>query len=255
VQAPQDTPDLHRVCQELDLACLPEQAAALERYVALYMAWNQRINLSAVQSEASVWTQHVADCLAMVPLIARLTRSAGEHRDGRAITLLDAGTGAGLPAIILSLWMPALRVLAVDKVAKKLAFVRQAAALLSLRGLHTVHARLEDLRLPLQQSPPLPGGQAQQQRVPAGFLPAQGVDLIVCRAFSSLATLVECSAHLLHREGVWLAMKGRYPREELEALAKGRPEIQARVEMLEVPGLGKERCAVHMACRPLGKPG
>jgi len=254
---------LHQICSSLGLECLPAQERLVEAYVELFLQWNLRVNLSAIQTREQVWTHHVADCLAVVPLLrqllARRDTSSEEAAKAKAskppVSLLDAGTGAGLPAIILSLWLPGLRVFAVDKVAKKLAFVRQVAAQLGLREFHTVHARLEDLRVAASPGGCANAGQALvlgegcATEVPGAreALPGIGVDFLISRAFSNLSDLVSCSAHLLDRQGVWLAMKGRYPAGEIAVLARNHPGVEARVHPLEVPSLGEERCVVMLS--------
>jgi len=263
---------LRELCRELCLECPPERVRALEDFVGLFLQWNRRMNLSAIHDPAAVWTQHVADCLAVVPLVtglkalrhARLPAHSGAWGAPPPFTVLDAGTGAGLPAVVLSLWLPDSPVLAVDKVAKKLAFVRQVAAKLRLLRLQTCHARLEDLRLPgmggkLGEAPaPMQTQAPALIRPPAcattptatptttPTLPAEGADVVISRAFASLLHFVGCTAHLIHPRGFWLAMKGRYPDAEISALARAQPGVRVKVDPVSVPGLGQERCVVQM---------
>jgi 16S rRNA (guanine527-N7)-methyltransferase len=210
------------------------------------------MNLSAIHDPDAVWTQHVADCLAVVPVLSGLKEARhalrlaepGAWGAPQPFTVLDAGTGAGLPALVLSLWLPDSPVFAVDKVAKKLAFVRQVAAQLRLRHLQTCHARLEDLRLPGMRGKPDMAQTPPTTQPP--ILAAEGVDVVISRAFSSLRDLVDCTAHLIHPRGVWLAMKGRYPYAEITALAQTQPWVQVQVDVIKVPGLDQERCVVQM---------
>ncbi len=198
------------VCSALGLEPSQAQLATLAGYLDMLQRWNGTYNLTAVRERDAMLTQHLADCLAVVrPLLARC--AAGR--------LLDVGSGGGLPGVVLATLVPTLDVTCVDAVGKKAAFVRQVAGQLSLPNLHAVHARVESLRAPR-------------------------FDLITSRAFASLADFTSLTAHLLTPAGVWMAMKGKRPDEELAAL----PAIVSvfHVEPLQVPGLAADRCLVWM---------
>lgn len=189
--------------------------ARLSAYLDLLERWNRTYNLSAVRERAGMRIQHVADCLAVVrPLEAH--RAAGR--------LLDVGSGGGLPGVVIAAVSPGWDVHCVDAVAKKAAFVRQVAGALALPNLHAIHARLETLA---PAAPPF--------------------DVVTARALGPLAQLVELSRVRLAPDGVWMAMKGRRPDEEITALPS---DIEVfHVEPLVVPGLGAERCLVWMRRR------
>jgi 16S rRNA (guanine527-N7)-methyltransferase len=156
--------------------------------------------------------QHLADCLAVVqPMRREASSLAGQ-------TLLDVGSGGGLPGVVLAVMNPELRVTCVDAVGKKVAFVRQVAGSLGLKNLAALHCRIEAL-----QAPPY--------------------DLVTSRAFSSLSKFVAATGRLLSPSGVWMAMKGKVPRVELEELPTG---VLFHVEQLQVPWLPGERCLVWM---------
>jgi 16S rRNA (guanine527-N7)-methyltransferase len=200
-------------CAELGLDAGPAQLAALDAYLALLQRWNATYNLTAVRDPAAMLTQHLADCLAVVePLRQRCPR-------GR---VLDVGSGGGLPGVVLAIMLPALDVTCVDTVGKKVAFIRQAGATLALPNLHAEHARVEALQRP-------------------------AFDLITSRAFAALADFVSLTAPLLAPGGVWMAMKGKPPIDEISAL----PETveMFHVEPLQVPGLDAERCLVWLRRR------
>ena len=133
--------------------------------------------------------------------------------------LLDVGSGGGLPGVVFAICCPDVDVSCVDTVGKKAAFIQQAAVALKLRNLHGVHARVETLTAPF--------------------------DIISCRAFASLPDFVTWSQSALAMpHGVWLAMKGKHPADEIAALPA---EVQVfHVEQLTVPGLDAERCIVWM---------
>ena len=194
---------------------LPDAAAArLAAYRALLAKWNDTYNLTALRDPAQMRTQHLADCLAVVAPLRR-------HAAGKPLRVLDVGSGGGLPGVVLAIVEPAWDVTCVDTVGKKAAFVRQVAAELALPNLHAEHARVEALRA------------------------ARPFDLITSRAFASLPDFVHLTRPLLAPGGMWMAMKGKPPADEIAALPPG-VQVQA-VEPLQVPGLEAERCLVWLA--------
>jgi 16S rRNA (guanine527-N7)-methyltransferase len=198
-----------------DLPALEEdRIQALIRYVDLLQQWGAAYNLSAVKTPSDIVTLHLLDCLAVV---GPLRRHLGPIGASGPVDLLDVGSGAGLPGIILALALPDLRVTSVDAVAKKAAFMRQAGARLGLKNFQALHARVEDLT----------GRWA----------------VITSRAFSSLGDFVRLTRPLLEPGGVWMAMKGRPDPAELDALGPG---FDHRVEALAVPGLDARRCLVWL---------
>jgi len=198
------------ICAELGLAPTAAQLQALADYLGLLQRWNTTYNLTAVRDPQAMLTQHLADCLAVVKPL--LTRCAA----GR---VLDVGSGGGLPGVVLAVLAPALDVTCVDTVGKKAAFVRQVAGQLALPNLHAAHSRVEALKTP-------------------------GFDLVTSRAFASLRDFTSLTAHLLAPGGLWMAMKGKQPDDELAALPPGVSVFH--VEQLQVPGLEAERCLVWM---------
>jgi 16S rRNA (guanine527-N7)-methyltransferase len=200
------------LCAALALPVNTGQVAQLQRYLDLLQRWNSTYNLTAVRERDAMLTQHLADCLALVPALQRV----GPRR------VLDVGSGGGLPGVVVAIFMPGTDVTSVDAVAKKMAFVRQVAGALQLSNLHAVHSRIEALR-----SAPF--------------------DLITSRAFASLADFVTLTATHLTSDGVWVAMKGKTPDDELAALPSGVDVFH--VEPLQVPGLDARRCLVWMRQR------
>jgi 16S rRNA (guanine527-N7)-methyltransferase len=196
---------------QLGLQLQGDQVDSLLTYLSLIQKWNKVYNLTAVRDPVEMLTHHLLDSLAVIQPLRRQTQ-------GRATSLLDVGSGAGLPGVVVAICCPEIQVDCVDTVAKKAAFVQQAAATLHLSNLRGLHARVEKL---------------------AG---AYGV--IACRAFSSLADFVALSESALAPGGVWLAMKGKHPHEEIAALPSTVEMFH--VEHLDVPGLDAERCIVWM---------
>jgi 16S rRNA (guanine527-N7)-methyltransferase len=190
-----------------------EQRGTLLKYISLLERWNAVHSLSAHESLADLLVRLVFDGLT---LSAALARWAGKGRR----RVLDVGSGAGFPAVVLAILNPEWSITAVDPASKKAAFVRQAAGDCGIRNLRVVQARVEK------------------------FPDADGFDAIVSRAFGSLSEVTEASGALLAPDGIWVVQKGRYPAEELAALGK---EVDVfHVEPVKVPEMTEERCLVWM---------
>lgn len=204
--------EIESLCGRLGLSPSAAQVTALRGYLDLLQRWNQTYNLTAVRERDAMLTQHLADCLALVPELQRR----------KPARLLDVGSGGGLPGVIIAVLLTQCDVTCVDAVAKKMAFVRQVAGALHLPNLHAQHSRVEALRAPL-------------------------FDLITSRAFASLADFVALTSRHLAPGGVWVAMKGKIPDDEIVALP---PTVEVfHVEPLVVPGLDAQRCLVWMQPR------
>ena len=159
--------------------------------------WNQRMNLTAIRDPGEMITGHLLDSLAARPLL-------------QGSRIADVGTGAGFPGLPLAVCEPAREFTLLDGNARKIMFVQHAAGLLGLDNVEAVKARAE------------------------GYAPARRFDTVIARAVASLAELVEMAGHLVGEDGVFVALKGRYPEEELTKLPAA---WSWRVTGLEVPGL------------------
>jgi 16S rRNA (guanine527-N7)-methyltransferase len=195
----------------LDLALSDGQQQHLLAYLQLIAKWNKVYNLTAVRDPQDMLVQHLLDSLAIVSPLVR-------HTGGAALRVLDVGAGAGLPGVVIAICRPELTVDCVDTVAKKAAFVQQVAASLGLANLKGVHARVESLEGPYA--------------------------LVTSRAFASLADFTAWSASALAPGGIWLAMKGKHPADEIAALPVGIEVFH--VEPLRVPGMEADRCIIWM---------
>jgi 16S rRNA (guanine527-N7)-methyltransferase len=201
--------------QALALAATDHDVDRLLSYLDLLHKWNQAYNLSAVREPLQMVYQHLLDCLAVLPALDRQLQKPD-------LRILDVGSGAGLPGVVWALMRPGWSVCCVDAVAKKASFVRQAAAELGLRNVHAEHARVEQLR-------------------------CAPVDVVVSRAFASLADFTALTRKHLVPGGCWLAMKGKVPTGEMAGLPS---DVQVfHVEPLQVPGLHAQRCLVWMKAK------
>lgn len=192
----------------LGVALSDTQGEQLLAYGTLMLKWNKVYNLTAVRDPAGVMTHHLLDSLAAIAPLQREWAGKGK--------LLDVGSGGGLPGVVIAIMRSDIEVSCLDAVAKKAAFVQQVAAELELPNLRGLHARVESL--------------------------AGSYEVISSRAFASLPDFFNGSVHLLASGGVWLAMKGKLPTDELAALPAGVAVFH--VEQLTVPGLDAERCIV-----------
>jgi len=174
-------------------------------FLRLLEKWNKTFNLTAVRDPMEMVPRHLLDSLSIRPWLA----------GGR---IADVGSGAGLPGIPLAIAESGRRFVLIDSAAKRTRFMTQAAATLGLTNVEIIHSRSQDYR------------------------PDSGFDTVISRAFASLADFAAAAGHLAKPDGRLLAMKGRYPGDEIAQLPAG---WQAkRVESLTVPGLAAERHVV-----------
>ncbi len=199
----------------LGLALSDAQVASLLTYQALIEKWTKVYNLTAVRDAQEMLTHHLLDSLAVIkPLQQQLLACSTAPK----IDLLDVGSGAGLPGVVIAICCPGITVDCVDTVAKKAAFIQQVALTLKLPNLRGVHARVENLT---------------------------GKYQVICsRAFASLGDFTKWSAAALAEQGIWLAMKGKNPAGEIAVLPAGVKVFH--VEQIQVPGLAAERCIVWL---------
>lgn len=205
---------------ELGLVLDDATALRLLGHLQLIAKWNKVYNLTAVRDPAEMLTHHLLDCLAVV---APLRRYLAQAEVVEPVEILDVGSGSGLPGVSLATINPAWQVTCVDTVAKKAMFIRQVGAELGLPNLRAEHARVENLA-------------------------AKPWQVITSRAFASLVDFVNLTRELLAPGGVWTAMKGKVPDDEIAALPA---DVEVfHVEHLNVPGLDAQRCLVWMRHKP-----
>jgi 16S rRNA (guanine527-N7)-methyltransferase len=194
---------LERGAGDLGIALPGEVHERLMAYIALLVKWNASYNLTAVREPLAMVSYHLLDSLALLPHLS----------EGRA-RVADVGSGAGLPGIPLALARPSWHVALIEANQKKTAFLRQAKIELGLTNVEVHEGRVEELR------------------------PAKGFSVVVSRAFAELGQFIAACRHLLARDGVLAAMKGKFPADELIQIP---PELRTTTVALRVPFLEGER--------------
>lgn len=208
--------DLRQGLEGLGMVLTDAQVQQLLDYLDLIQKWTKVYNLTAVRDPAEMLTHHLLDSLAAIAPLDRQLQALG--LGSTAVRLLDVGSGAGLPGIVIAICRPDIVVHCVDTVAKKAAFIQQVAVTLKLPNLRGLHARVESL--------------------------TESYDVVSSRAFASLVDFTNWSGGALAEQGVWMAMKGKHPADEISVLPASVEVFH--VEQLKVPGLDAERCIVWM---------
>jgi len=192
---------LHRMSLNLSDQMIDQLMA----YLNLIEKWNRVYNLTAIRERDEMVKLHFLDSLSILNYVEM------EH-------VLDVGSGAGFPGIVLAITKPELKVTVMDSVNKKTTFMQQVKSELSLSNLNVVNARVED------------------------YQPTILFDGVISRAFSSIQNMLSMTQHTLKKNGAWLAMKSKDVKEELEAL----DENQYTLIPLEVPFINAERYLVKL---------
>lgn len=189
--------------QRMDLKLSDQVIDQLMTYLNLVEKWNRVYNLTAIRERDEMIKLHFLDSLSILKHV-------------HVKNILDVGSGAGFPGIVLAITKPELKVTVMDSVNKKTTFMQQVKSELSLTNLDVVNSRVED------------------------YQPTTLFEAVTSRAFSNLKNMMSLTQHTLQKEGVWLAMKSKDVREELEAFEKN----QYTLIPLEVPLINAERYLV-----------
>ena len=189
---------------ELAIDVTPEKLEHLLSFIQLLEKWNKTYNLTAIRQRQQMIRLHLLDSLAVLPYIT-----------GKRIA--DIGTGAGLPGIPLALFLPDVEFVLLDSNIKKTRFVQQAILELKLKNVSVHHGRVEN------------------------FKPDTLFDTVISRAFTHSAEMIKLTKHLLTDSGVFLAMKGQQPKEELASI-----NLPYSIFNLTIPQVDNERCLVKI---------
>lgn len=186
---------------QIDLTA--KQLDQLEHYLVLMNTWNKVFNLTSITNSREMVYLHIIDSLLTAPFLT------GQR-------MLDVGSGAGLPGIPLAIMNPDQQWVLLDKNSKKTRFMTQAIAELGLKNVQAVHSRAED------------------------FHPELKFDHILSRAYATLALFIETTRHLLSKNGTFIALKGRYPHDEIAEIS-----YETTVSPVHMTGMTLER---HIVC-------
>jgi 16S rRNA (guanine527-N7)-methyltransferase len=200
-----DKTQLERGMQKLGLENIPQVISKLLIYKELLIKWNRSFNLTSIKNREVV-THHFLDCLSIIPFI-------------KSSSLLDVGTGAGLPGIIIAIVKPDIKVSLIDKVGKKIAFIKRVVAELEIKNIDTFHNRVELLTS------------------------EEKYDGIISRAFSNMDDFIKSTKHLIKSQGVWYGMKSKKILND-EMININQPWT---LEKLDVPFLDAERYLVKVS--------
>ncbi|MGE0082805.1 MAG: 16S rRNA (guanine(527)-N(7))-methyltransferase RsmG [Desulfococcaceae bacterium] len=198
-------------CGEFGIGISPEKCGLMARHAADLLAWNRKMNLTAITEPEDMAVKHYMDSLIPARFIP-----AGSK-------LLDIGSGAGFPGIPLKIFDSSLILTMLDSVRKKVSFLQYAISSLSLKDTDAVHGRAEDF-----------GKQAVY---------AHAFDAVICRALSDLGKFAKLALPFLKPEGRMIAMKGKISEEEI---APVREQLSVDVEKYNLPVSGAERTLLIM---------
>ena len=200
-----DKTQLEKGMQKLGLENIPQVISKLLIYKELLIKWNKSFNLTSIKNREVV-THHFLDCLSIIPFI-------------KSSSLLDVGTGAGLPGIIIAIVKPDIKVSLIDKVGKKIAFIKRVVPELEIKNIDTYHDRVELLTS------------------------EEKYDGIISRAFSNMDDFIKSTKHLIKSQGVWYGMKSKKILND-EMININQPWT---LEKLDVPFLDAERYLVKVS--------
>ncbi|WP_063580191.1 16S rRNA (guanine(527)-N(7))-methyltransferase RsmG [Achromobacter ruhlandii] len=207
---------LSHAFEQLGLQADAAASAKLLDYLAQMQRWNRTYNLTAIRDPRQMLVQHLFDSLAAVGPFSQALGAPGTPAK-----IYDVGSGGGLPGVVLAVMRPEWSVTCIDAVEKKTAFVRQMSGALALPNLQARHARIETLE-------------------------PSGCNIVTSRAFASLEDFAMLAGRHVGNDGTLVAMKGKVPDDEIQALhARGEWQVD-RIQPLQVPELQAERCLIWM---------
>ncbi len=190
--------------ESLSIEASEQQVQKLLDYLGLLVKWNNTHNLTAITDPYAMINLHLLDSLSILKSI-------------KGPTLLDVGSGAGFPGVVIAIMRPDIQVSSIDTRGKKIQFQILAASNLGIDNFHAIHSRVEKYKT---ETP---------------------FDQIVSRAFASLNNFIDWTKHLVAEDGEWLAMKGQFPLDELEELKQSQAMSPISTQVLELPNFIGER--------------
>jgi 16S rRNA (guanine527-N7)-methyltransferase len=205
---------LQKGLYSLNITATPRQVELLGEFLLLLEKWNKVHNITAIRNPEEMVSKHILDSLVVVPYLTGPCVLTGSR-------ILDVGSGAGLPGVPLSILCPDQEFTLLDSNQKKTSFISFAVVFLKLSNIKVIHSRVE---------------QYQDQ---------QGFNVVISRAFASLENFITASAHLCHRDGFFLAMKGKIAQAKKEPLPDGY--LLTKIETVTIPGVNGERCLVFVS--------
>ncbi len=195
-------------CQDIGISLTETQSERLLGYLSLLLKWNKAFNLTAITNPEEALNLHLLDSVSVSPAIAAYD------------SLLDVGTGGGLPGVPLAILNPEKKFTLLDTNSKKTRFLKQVVYELGLDNVTVINQRVQD------------------------FDNQSGYACILSRAFASLSDMVQWTEHLLADKGHWLAMKGQYPQQELDELPETVELVEA--QQVKLPGINANRWFIYL---------
>lgn len=208
---------IQSACHQLHLDVSDNAVEKLQTYIEQLQRWTKTYNLTALRDPEQMLVQHIFDSLSVIPHIEKELYKYTANQP----KIVDVGSGAGLPGVVLAVCRPHWQVICIDAVEKKMAFVRQMSGALQTPNLAALHQRVETVA-PLQ------------------------ANVVVSRAFASLKDFASLAGVHVGLGGSLLAMKGQQPAAEAQELHDSTPWQVDRIEPLNVPELNAQRCLVWM---------
>ncbi|WP_342480898.1 16S rRNA (guanine(527)-N(7))-methyltransferase RsmG [Paenibacillus sp. FSL L8-0340] len=202
--------------QEQGIKLNPEQLKQFELYYQELVSWNEKMNLTGITERDQVYTKHFYDSLSLAFYL--------KMEDAKS--LADIGSGAGFPGIPLKICFPHLKLTIVDSLSKRISFLQHVCDTLGLENVQLIHGRAED--------------------VSRQFVHRDAYDIVTARAVARLSLLNEFCLPFTKKEGVFAAMKGSDPAEELKEAKFSFKELRAELQKVESFSLPVEESARHI---------
>lgn len=210
--------------EQLGLSLSTEQEQALLQFMQQLKRWNKTYNLTAIKNDEQMLSHHILDSLAVVLPLRKL------FSEQKALSVLDVGSGGGLPGVVLAIMNPEWQIMCIDAVEKKTSFITLSAGILGLKNLSAKHTRIEEFII-------------------------DPVDLVISRAFASLVDFANWSGHHVADHGHLVAMKGHYIESEVQELIERSDWHVESHESIVVPQLDAQRCLIYMQRKNLAERG